>query len=441
MTHARAGLLAIGNELLAGSRSDTNSPVLAATLLNLGIEPVATLVVGDDRGAITRALRHLAGEADAILCTGGLGPTEDDLTRHALADLLGVELVSDPAAAAHLRAYFAARGRPVPEPAWRQALRPIGADMLPNGLGTAWGLHARWSRPGAGYLDIFCLPGPPAEMHAMFEAHVRRRLCPPAHAVLCRRRVHVAGLGESELAERLGDLMARGRNPEIGTTVGPGLVTCTLRWRGPTAAAAAVLDAAEACLRERLDPYVIGRDDQTLAGVVVEMLATRGQTAATVESCTGGWVGATITDVPGASNVYVGGWIAYANTFKTVHLGVPAPTLVPPGPGAVSEPVARALALAGLERTRATHCLAITGIAGPGGGTADKPVGTVFIALASRTGTESTGGDCGVRRFLFPGDRATVRLWAVATALAWLRLRMLGHERVPLAAEMLPPRG
>lgn len=421
--HTRAAILSIGDELILGQSVDTNSAWLSARLLDHGIRAIEHATLPDDEGAITAALHRLAAHADLVISTGGLGPTSDDLTRAALGSVLGEPLEEDPAALAAIRAYFARRGRAMADTNRVQALRPRSATLLPNYHGTAPGLTAR-----VGEASVFCLPGPPREMTAMFEASVVPRLAPAPGRRIATRALHTVGLAESEVALRLGDLMDRSRSPLIGTTASRGIVTCRVRFEGFTDPAS-TLAASEAEVRARLAPHVFGSGDESLPAVLLELLKQRTHTLATVESCTGGLLGSMLTDVSGSSASYLGGWVTYTNDLKTSQIGVPPATFTPGGPGAVSRECAEAMAVGGLERSGATHALAITGIAGPGGGTEDKPVGTVWVSLASSGGFRNT------RKFLFLGGRENVRLWSATLALEMLRLRLLGHAGVRLLGE------
>jgi nicotinamide-nucleotide amidase len=263
-------------------------------------------------------------------------------------------------------------------------------------------------------------------MMPMFDAHVAPRLSPPPGRRVATRALHTVGLAESEVARRLGDLMDRTRNPLVGTTVSRGIVTCRLR---ATGSATAALDGTEADIRARLAPHVFGSAQDTLSSVVLALLRERRQTLATVESCTGGLLGSMVTEVPGSSSSYLGGWVTYANELKTSQVGVPPETFAPGGPGAVSRECAEAMSTGGLEKSGATNALAVTGIAGPDGGTETKPVGTVWISLASR------GLPADTRRFRLLGGRDNVRLWSATLALEVLRLSLLGHTGVRLLGE------
>ncbi len=434
--HDRAAIISIGDELILGQTLDTNSRWISATLGEWNIRVAEHVTVPDDLAAQVAAMRRLAATVPLLICTGGLGPTADDLTRTALAELLGEPLVLDDAALAEITAMFQRRGRALTDLQRTQAMRPRSAAMLPNPHGTAPGLHAQLPAPlptahcPNPRADIFCLPGPPNEMMPMLLEQVRPRLNPPHATVVSTRILHTLGAGEGDLAQRLGNLMNRDRNPLVGTTASGGVVSVRIRYEGPEASAAAAVAETEARCRASCAPFVFGTGEDTIMSVTLDLLRARGEKLDTVESCTGGLVGSLLTSVPGSSDAYLGGWVTYANNFKTAEVGVPEHLLQ--AHGAVSEPVARAMAdgaLAAPAGAAAAHALAITGVAGPGGGSDAKPVGTVFIALASR------GSPTHVRRFAFSGGRDAVRDRAAKMALAMLRFRLLGQAPGPLLWE------
>lgn len=442
--HTHAVVVSTGDELAAGEKLDTNSQWLADRLTALGIRVAEHITLGDDLAALAATIeRHARAGTPLILITGGLGPTLDDLTRQALAQCLGESLIEDADAAAHLESWLASRGRTLSELQRLQAQRPPSARMLSNPRGTAPGLvaHVR----GA---DVFCLPGPPGEMRPMFHEAVAPALRPPAGRAIACRVLHTLGLPEADIGTRLGELMRRGRNPGLGTTASGGIVSCRLRFDGPAQRADAELDALERDVRHALGDVVFGAGDDTIQSAVLRELAARGAKLVTAESCTGGLLGGMITQVPGASAVYAGGWVTYANEFKLGVLGVD-PALIERC-GAVSAEVAGAMArgAAVLARDKAPthdrewHALAITGIAGPDGGSENKPVGTVFIAHAAGRGHAQPGASSSpdvvvaVRRFAIPGDRSAVRERAAKLALAMLRAHLL-NAGPPLATKLL----
>ncbi|MBX3378113.1 MAG: competence/damage-inducible protein A [Phycisphaeraceae bacterium] len=425
MSHRTGAVLSIGDELTLGQTLDTNSKWVSDRLLAHGVVPVEHATVPDDRAAIAAAIRRLAERADLVVVTGGLGPTADDLTRAGLADAMGDQLVEDAAAVAQIEAYFRARGTPMREINRVQAQRPRRGVCLANPNGTAPGLYGV-VRVAKGDVDVVCLPGPPREMKPMFEAEVVPRLKLEAGRHVMTRALHTFGLGESEIATRLGPLMDRDRNPTVGTTASQGVVSCRIRYEG-AGDGASEIGKIETEVRTRLGPYVFGADGDTMASVVLDLLRRRGEALSTVESCTGGLLGTMLTDVPGSSDVYVGGWVTYTNTMKTFEIGVPAELIT--RAGAVSREVAEAMARGGRERSGAAHALAITGIAGPGGGSEAKPVGTVWIARSGPGGDEA-------RKFLFVGERANVRDWSARSALAMLRLALIGERGVKLGRQV-----
>lgn len=408
-------VIAIGTELALGQSVDTNTAWIARRLAGVGIRCRRHVTVADELADILETVRRAAAETDLVVITGGLGPTDDDLTRAALAQAAGCELVSDPASLEQMRAFFARRGREMPERNRVQALRPSTGRALENTNGTAPGVYVT-----IGGTPCYALPGVPAEMAAMFEREVEPQLqAAGAGRCLRSRLLHTIGLPESEIGGAIADLMQRGRNPEIGTTAELGIVGVRVNAEADSQAAAdRMLDEAEAELRRRLGGAIFGRDGQTLAEAVGTLLAERRRTVCTAESCTGGLLSAMFTDVPGSSRYFVGGCVAYANRVKRTMLGVPTAELE--RHGAVSEPVARWMAEAARERFRTDYALSVTGIAGPGGGSPAKAVGLVYVGLA---GPE----DAQVRELRVGEDagRAAIRIRSAHSALAWLRRRLL----------------
>ena len=407
-------IVAVGDELITGQTIDTNSAFLARQLAELGIETCGHRTVRDDRAAIAKAIRESAAGAGLVLITGGLGPTDDDLTRHGLADAMGAELVLDETCLEKIKEFFRVRGRTMIPANSIQAMIPAGAEPIANRLGTAPGIAAVVE--GA---KVFVMPGVPAEMKCMFAERIAPRLGRGAQAVV-HRLVHAFGTGESDIGAKIADLMARGANPLIGTTVGAGMVTVRIAARGKGEADAQALAAETAAeIRRRLGRLVVGEDDATLGSAVGDLLRRRGQTLATAESCTGGLVGKLLTDPAGASDFYLGGLVAYANRVKQQALCVPAETL--DAFGAVSEQAAAAMAVGCREALASDWAVSVTGIAGPRGGSQDKPVGLVYIGLAD-SGAHRT---C---RHVFPGTREIIRRRAAMAALNHLRLALLGDD-------------
>jgi len=410
-TERTAILVAIGNELVFGQTHESNNAYLAAQLTGRGIRPIAHYTAGDGREEITALIHQAADQADIVLVTGGLGPTADDVTRQAVADAMGVELIEDPRSLEQLEAFFASRGYTMSDANRVQALMPAGSDPLPNSAGTAPGIRAE-----LGSATVYCMPGVPYEMRTMFEMQVAP-LLPSGSAAFAQRSVHSFGLPESQVGQLLADLMNDADGPRVGTTAKTGVISVRIiaADSDPKRAAAAA-DRIVATVRERLGEAVFGEGEDTLAAVVIGLLKAKDQTLATAESCTGGQIGQMITAVSGASDVYLGGGVAYANRVKQDLLSVPEGLLVEHG--AVSEPVAAAMAEGARERFGSDWAVSTTGVAGPTGGTDEKPVGLVYVAAAGPDGTE-------VRKLNYPGSRDVVRLRACLAAMNLLRTGLL----------------
>jgi nicotinamide-nucleotide amidase len=406
-----AHLIAVGSELLRFGRPDTNGDWLAERLNRCGFEIRGRAQVEDDPGRIATAVRSVGDEPALVVLTGGLGPTEDDRTRHGLALWANAPLERDEEVVAWIRSRFRERGIRWREAQSRQADRPAGAEWLRNPLGAAPGL---WLRRGE--LAVAALPGVPAEMRAMFRESLAPRLHGLGTPTLARRTLKIAGRTETSVDTRVRDLYDRpGAEVTILTASGEIELHLLVRGRDPdeTAARLAALDAEFA---ERLGSDLYGRDDDTLAGVVGDLLARSGRTLATAESCTAGLLSAAVTAVPGASGWFRGGYVLYADDLKREWAGVTPETLA--RHGAVSAEVARAIAAAARSRAGASIGIGITGIAGPGGGTESKPVGRVHLALDDEHGTVEVKLDLG-------GGRELVRRRTVAVALDRLRRRLL----------------
>lgn len=413
----RAAIIAVGTELLTPFRTDTNSLALTARLDEIGIQVVHKAVAGDTVEGITAAIRDAAGRADLVIISGGLGPTSDDLTREAVAAFLGVTMREDPALIAAIAARFARRGMPMPPINRRQAMVPEGGEPLDNPNGTAPGLLVERAD-----LTIAALPGPPRELLPMFDTLVARRLrARGAGAPLHRRVLKIAGRGESAVDEIAAPIylpLAQG-DPAIETTIlaSPGLVELHLNCRTADAdAATSALGRAADALEAALGPACFTTRGASLEEVAGALLAERGLWIALAESCTAGLVAARLTDVAGSSAYVRGGVVAYDNAVKTALLGVDPAAIE--AHGAVSEPVARAMADGARARLVADVAVAVTGIAGPSGGSDAKPVGTVVVA-ATGLGRER------VRTFRFIGDRALVRAQSVHAALDAVRRLIL----------------
>ncbi|MSR33816.1 MAG: CinA family nicotinamide mononucleotide deamidase-related protein [Phycisphaerales bacterium] len=407
-----AAIISVGDELMLGQTQDTNAKWLASQFTLRGVVTREFRTVHDDLVAIESVLRELSARHDILVMTGGLGPTEDDLTREALRRAMDVvePLEVDAQALAALDRWFIDRGRPMSANNAVQALRPKGARCLQNIVGTAPGLHANIGRA-----QIWCLPGPPLEMESMFETEVAPHL---PHAVMSTAAVHSFGYGESFLAEILGARMARQRNPLIGTTASGSIVTARIRGVDAQAHSAAMESSIQE-IEKLWAPYAFGRDQETLAGALGKLLVLRGERVSLAESCTGGLAASMVTAESGSSAWFAGGAVTYANGAKIDLLQVPHELLA--AHGAVSAPVARAMARGCAALLKTQWAASITGIAGPSGGTDAKPVGEVFIGICGPRFE-------GVKKFRYPGDRASIRDRAAKSALALLRFALLGPE-------------
>jgi nicotinamide-nucleotide amidase len=414
-----AWILACGTELIIGHCADTNSAWLAEKLASVGIETDRILTVPDRAALLANALREAAAESDVILLTGGLGPTEDDLTRTSLAEVAGVPLTVDPPSLENIRAFFAERAREMPPANQVQAMIPRGARALPNLCGTAPGIAIELQGT-----PCFAMPGVPFEMRAMFEREVLPELAALASSsVLLSRNLHCFGRGEADIGQSIRDLMAPGRNPIVGTRAGLGVITLRIDARAADPAAAeSMLDEVERELRARLGPIIYGRGDETLQSAVGELLVAAGQTVAVAESCTGGLLGKLLTEVPGSSRYFLGGIISYADAVKTRLLGVPQETLR--SHGAVSEEVARAMAAGACAALASDWAISITGIAGPAGGSASKPVGLVYVGLKTPTEVRVNEFRLGEQT-----PRDVIRERAARCALNLLRVALLERTK------------
>lgn len=419
-----AEILCIGTELLLGNITNGNARWIAEQLAALGIAHHRQAVVGDNRERLIAELQAAAQRCQVLITTGGLGPTPDDLTTEAIAAAFGAPLVEHPQVWAEIQARLAARGRPCAASNRRQAFLPEGAALLPNPTGTAPGMI--WSpRPG---FTILTFPGVPSEMRAMWQATAASWLQATglAEGVFASRMLRFWGIAESDLAERMADLL-EASNPTVAPYAGSGEVKLRITARAATAAEAEQLLApVEQEIRARTGRLCFGENEDDLASVVLEQLRLGGHTLAVAESCTGGGLGAALAAVPGASDVFLGGVIAYANRVKQELLGVPAEQLA--SHGAVSDSVAQAMAVGVRRATGADWALAITGVAGPSGGTAEKPVGLVHIAVAGPDGCCSEGVRFGASR-----GRCWIQALSAGEALNRLRLALLDSaRRVPL---------
>ena len=410
---ATASILAVGSELLGATRLDTNSLYLTEKLETLGIRVIRKACVGDDWGDLEAEVRIAVERAPLLVITGGLGPTDDDRTKEVVAKVFSRSLVRDEAILLKLKERFRRRGFEMPSVNEKQADVIDGAVTLPNPRGTAPAFIVE-----SGGRTVVLLPGPPNEMKAVFEESVAPKLATGAPG-LHRRVLKIAGMAESAVEQLVKPVYAA--HPEYAITIlaMSGEIQLHFVAPGPREEAAKILDRIEGDFRKALGTEIFGRDDETLESVVGALLRAKGQTLALAESCTGGTLAGRITDVSGSSDYFLGAAVTYANGAKVEMLGVDPSTLE--RFGAVSEETAREMAYGARRRFGATIGVAVTGVAGPGGGTPEKPVGTVHLAM------EADGGVRHHRRFLLPGERTLIRRWTTAAALSLVRHHLLGH--------------
>ncbi|HEY7983825.1 MAG TPA: competence/damage-inducible protein A [Ktedonobacterales bacterium] len=405
----RAEILSVGTELLLGQITDTNATYLAQQLAPLGIDLYYVSQNGDNLGRLSETLRRARDRSDLVIMTGGLGPTEDDLTREAIAAVLGEQPRVDPVMEAELRAWFAGRGVAMPERNVKQAWVIPSVTVLRNPVGTAPGWWAE--RDGK---IVVAMPGVPHEMRRMWENEVVPRLRPHTGAHIFSRTLRVAGLGESSVEERL-DPLLHSANPTVATYAKRDAVDVRLTAKAPTLdEARALVEALEVRARDLLGLHVFGTDGDTPQSVLSALLIERGWSLATMESCTGGLLASLLTDVPGISAIYHGGLVSYSATMKAAW-GVPAEVLE--AHGTVSEPTARAMARAVRQRLDADVGIAVTGVAGPDA-VEGKPVGLVHLAVATPLGERHA--EQRIR-----GDRAEVKWRAAIAAVHLARLALL----------------
>ncbi len=411
----KASIVSIGNELLSGQTVDTNAAYLSRKLLSIGIPVVSSYTVGDDVDLIVRSLKLARGDADMVLATGGLGPTDDDLTRQAFSKLLGSELQLENELLQKIQDFYTRRNLRMPPKNKIQAYIPAGAKALANNLGTAPGIMAKVKAK-----LLIAMPGVPSEMKQMFEesvsAELKRVAAESRQVAIVVRKLKCFGAGESTISELLGNLCQRGRNPLINFTVEYGVITlhiiATAKDEGQ---AQQMAEKDEKLLRNILGELVYGTGEKTLAEVVGEKLAQQKKTLAVAESCTGGTLAKLLTDIPGASGYFTYGWVAYSNSAKVSELGVPADLIEKHG--AVSSQIAEAMAQGARKEAGTDFAIGVTGIAGPAGAGEQKPVGLVYISVDYDNGGEN-------KRFIFSHGRDFIRLQTAQTALNMLRLKL-----------------
>jgi nicotinamide-nucleotide amidase len=410
-----AEVLSIGSELMAGRIADTNAAFLSEQLQSLGFDVTRHTTVGDCRADIRSAIEEIAPRADLALVTGGLGPTRDDPTRECFAAACGMDLVEDPESTRRIQELFALRRIPMSPSNLGQAYFPRGGEVLRNSTGTAAGFAVRLQR-----CRFFCMPGVPSEMKVMFRESVEPQLRSVGGRATLVRSLHTFGLSESLIGERLFDLMAEDHNPQVATQAHDGIITLRLTATDSIETAARRrLEEAEQQVRALIGNAVFGADEiATLPAAVAALLQRAGLKVALAESCTGGELSARLTDVPGISACLLESSVTYSNESKMRRLGVPAEVLQ--REGAVSAATAEAMARGMRATSGADLALSVTGIAGPDGGTAAKPVGLVYLALADAAGAR-------VEETRFRGTRQQIKDRAAKSALNMLRLYLEGQ--------------
>ena len=409
----KAEIIAVGSELLTPDRLDTNSLFLTEELNKLGIEVVRKTIVGDNRNDLSSAFKEALERVELVISCGGLGPTEDDLTRETVADLLGRKLLRDDRIVHAMEARFRSFRREMPEVNMRQAMVPEGAEALDNPRGTAPGL---WIENGDRMIAL--LPGPPREMRGIFEAAIAPRLARRATGVrLFHREMRVTGLGESHVEQRIAPIYKRYNDVNTTVLAAPGEIQVHLRlWSDDAAQAKKTLDEIVQGFDIALTDRIFSRDGEPLHEVVARELTLNNATIAVAESCTGGLLAQRLTSIAGSSSYFLGGVVCYSNERKTAWADVPAELIS--AKGAVSPEVAVALADGIRRRVGSALGLGITGVAGPGGGSEEKPVGTVHIALAHTGGVKERGAT-------LAGDRESIRWQASQLALDMVRMHFL----------------
>jgi nicotinamide-nucleotide amidase len=409
-------IISVGTELLLGQIANTNAQYISQSLSKIGVNIYYHSVVGDNAERIRDCFKRAFDRSDLIIVTGGLGPTSDDITKEVLADFFGVSLVMHEESRHRILKFFNRIGRPCTANNLKQAYTLQGAKVIPNNNGTAPGVLFKKNDR-----IFFLLPGPPNEMRGMMDDYVLPYLAEMNNSIIKSKVLKIIGVGESRVEEILEDIITAQRNPTIAPLAGDGEVTIRITARADDEEKVnSLIKETENIIRERLKNNIYGQDDDTIEEVVVKKLGALGYSLSTAESCTGGLVANLITNVPGASNIFNRGFITYSNESKIELLGVPKNTIKEVG--AVSAQTAKAMAQGLLLRTNSDIALAITGIAGPGGGTPEKPVGLVYVAVADRNEVK-------IASFNFVGNRQRIKLVTAKHALNNLRLFLESNRK------------
>lgn len=408
-----AEIIAVGSELLTPQKTDTNSLWLTEKLNDIGIEVMLKTIVGDDERRLEETIRDAVNRSDVVITTGGLGPTEDDVTRQVSARAVGREMVYHDRLETDLRERFRRWGREMPEINKRQAYVIEGADVLPNPNGSAVGMMLSMEK-----CDLVVLPGPPRELQPMFEQFVLSKLKEKAGTVIVRRRhLRVAGLGESALDEAISPIYTAYPGVQTSILFNKSEVEVHLAAQSESPdAAEAILDEIVGKIDQKLGAAVFSHRGETMEEIVGTMLAESGKTLSVAESCTGGLIGMRLTEIPGSSSYFIEGAVTYSNEAKVRTLGVNPETLTLHG--AVSSETAVEMAKGMRQRAETDFAISVTGVAGPDGGTDEKPVGTVYVGFSGESGERSI-------RLVLPGDRYLIRWRSSQAALDYLRRQIL----------------
>ncbi|HHT9118962.1 MAG TPA: competence/damage-inducible protein A [Candidatus Hypogeohydataceae bacterium YC41] len=436
-----AEIIATGNELIQGEVTNTNATYISQELVRKGLSILYHTTVGDEVVSLGGAIERALERADLVIITGGLGPTRDDVTREAVSLACHRKLVMDKEALAHIQNLFRCRHQEMPESNLRQAMLPKGAILIPNKIGTAPGFCLSLPVDGEGRegltgKEIICLPGVPEEMKGMFHEwvipHLERLIPKKRHTLL--KKIHIFGLPEALVGEKISYLMSPEANPKVGTMVHEGIITLRLQAEAEEEAKARnMLEGAEQEIRQLLGEAVFGVEEENLGDAVASLLMKHGLTVAVAESCTGGLVCDLLTNVPGISKHLLGGMVVYTVKTKALLTGLPEESIEQIG--TVNPEITKLLASAIRERTGADIGLAVTGVAGPTSPHPDIPVGLVYIALATkgkcrdRSSDLSEENQCTVKEFRFSGTRKWIKLLAAKHALNMVRLNLLELER------------